>query len=328
VETGQPRSVPGVPAKPPAYTEYFANALIRRMETDEKVVAITAAMPGGTGLDKIMEKFPDRVFDVGIAEQFAVTFSGGLAAEGYKPVAAIYSTFLMRAYDQVFHDVCLQDLPVVFAMDRGGLVGADGPTHHGLYDISYLRCLPNIIIMAPKDEAELRKMLKTALRTQHPTAIRFPRDNAIGVPINGKIGTVKIGKGEVLREGRDASVFAYGSMVHPAINLAEELAEKGYDIAVINSRFAKPIDKDLILEQAGVTGRIITMEEGVLPGGFGSAVQEVIEEAGLSDVSLLRIGVPDAIIPHGSRSQLLKYCGLDAESLRKKTLGFLKRKRN
>lgn len=328
IETGEPRTKPGAKPKPAPYTDFFADTLGKLMDEDPRVVAITAAMPGGTGLTRIMERFPDRIFDVGIAEQFAVTFSAGLAASGFRPVAAIYSTFLMRAYDQVFHDVCLQNLPVVFAMDRGGLVGADGPTHHGLYDISYLRCLPNIVVMAPKDEAELRRMMKTALRTPHPTAIRYPRDYAQGVSVNGRITGLKIGKGEVMREGDDAAIFAYGSMVYPAMRLADELAERGFSIAVINARFVKPIDRDLILDYTSPGSRVITMEEGVLPGGFGSAVLEVIEEAGLSDlVQVLRIGLPDTVIPHGSRDELFKLCGIDHDSLRKKILGFLKREK-
>lgn len=329
IDTGLPKKKAGAEPKPPAYTEYFAKCLMKMMKDDEKVVAITAAMPGGTGLVKVQEQFPERVFDVGIAEQFAVTFAAGMAASGFKPVAAIYSTFLMRAYDQVFHDVCLQDLPVVFAMDRGGLVGADGPTHHGLYDIAYLRCLPNIIVMAPKDEAELRKMVKTALQTPHPVAIRYPRENAMGVRINGKIGTLKIGKAEVLREGSDATVFAYGSMVYPALEIAENLEARGFSLGVVNGRFVKPIDKDIIREYAVPGTKIITMEEAVLPGGFGSAVLEVIEEAGFDDqVDVLRIGLPDRIIHHGTRAELFKECGIDHEGLKKRILGFLKKEKN
>ena len=235
----------------------------------------------------------------------------------------------MRAFDQIFHDVCLQDLPVTLCIDRGGLVGEDGPTHHGSYDISYLRHLPNIIVMAPKDEGELRKMMRTAMVTNHPVAIRYPRDNGMGSVINGRIGMIKVGKGELIRQGSDATIVAIGSMVIPALRLVEELEERGWDLGVVNARFVKPLDKEMILDCAHPGARIITMEENVLQGGFGSAVMELLEEAGVSNqVSLLRLGLPDKIVPHGSRAELIQLCGLDHEGLKKRVLGFLKRKDN
>jgi 1-deoxy-D-xylulose-5-phosphate synthase len=315
IKTGKPKHrVEKLTAK--AYTDYFADCLSKLMESDERVVAITAAMPGGTGLSKVAEVFPERVFDVGITEQFAVTFAAGMAAEGYKPVCAIYSTFTMRAYDQVFHDVCLQDLPVLMMMDRAGIVGADGPTHHGLYDIPYLRNLPNIILMAPKDEQELRKMMKTALMQDHPVAIRYPRTPGVGAHINGKIGTIPIGKAEELSHGKDATIFAYGSMVAEAVKAAETLRTRGLSVGVVNARFVKPLDHNMVRKHAQRGARIITMEEGILPGGFGSAVMESLEENDLlSQVEVMRIGLPDRIISHGSRSELLKEVGLDQDSI-------------
>jgi 1-deoxy-D-xylulose-5-phosphate synthase len=324
IATGKP--LPSGP-KPPSYTEIFGKTLLTLAGTDKRVVAITAAMTGGTGLSEFAERFPERHFDVGIAEQFAVTFAAGMARSGWRPVVAIYSTFLMRAYDQIFHDVCLQDLPVVFCVDRGGLVGEDGPTHHGAFDLSYLRHLPNIIVMAPKDEAELRKMMRTALTLDHPAAIRYPRERGVGANLKGRIGRVKVGKAEVLRKGSDATIIAVGSMVNPAVKLADELEERDWHIGVINARFIKPLDRELILEAAAPGSRIITLEENSLQGGFGSAVMELLEEAGVGNqVSLLRLGLPDEIIPHGSRAELLHLCGLDNEGLRKKVLGFLKRR--
>ena len=313
--------------KPPSYTQVFGKTLCRLAENDERIVAVTAAMTEGTGLVEFARRFPDRLFDVGIAEQFAVTFAAGLARAGYKPVAAIYSTFLMRAFDQVFHDVCLQNLPVVFCVDRGGLVGEDGPTHHGAYDLSYLRSLPNIVVMAPKDEGELRRMMRTAVGENRPVAIRYPRDCGAGAKINGRIGRLQVGKSELLRAGADATVFAIGSMVRPTLRLAEELAGRGWELGVVNARFVKPLDRDLIIEHASPGARLITVEENALQGGFGSAVLELLEEEGVSQqVSLLRIGLPDEIVPHGPRAELLHRCGLDLEGLKKKILGFLKRK--
>jgi 1-deoxy-D-xylulose-5-phosphate synthase len=310
----------------PSYTQVFGKTLCRLAAHDERIIAITAAMCGGTGLDEFAQLYPYRFFDVGIAEQFAVTFAAGMAKSGFKPVCAIYSTFLSRAFDQVFHDVCLQNLPVVFCIDRGGLVGEDGPTHHGAYDLSYLRILPNMVVMAPKDEGELRRMMRTALTAKHPVAIRYPRGSGVGVNLDERISRLKIGKGEVLRSGADATLIAVGSMVYPALRLAEQLQEKGWSLGVANARFIKPLDREMILELAQPGARLATLEENAVAGGFGSAVMELLEEVGLAGkVSLLRIGLPDEIIPHGSRAELLNLVGLDNEGLKKKILGFLKR---
>ncbi|MBV6496262.1 MAG: 1-deoxy-D-xylulose-5-phosphate synthase [Acidobacteria bacterium ACB1] len=301
---------------PPTYTQVFGETMCELMERDERIVGLTAAMPDGTGIDKVLEKFPERSFDVGIAEQHAVTFCAGMACEGLKPVAAIYSTFLQRGFDQVIHDVCLQDLDVTFAMDRAGIVGADGPTHHGLLDITYLRGYPNIVLMAPKDEAELRDMLLTAIEHPGPAALRYPRGNGVGVDISAEPKKLEIGRGEVLREGADASIIAYGSMVYPSLAAADILAARGIKVQVINARFVKPLDADLILKAAADHEAIITVEEGYLAGGFGSAVVELLEENGLLDaVKVARLGVPDEIVTHGDQKVLLGQYGLDAEGI-------------
>lgn len=301
---------------PPTYTQVFGETMCELMERDERIVGLTAAMPDGTGIDKVLEKFPERSFDVGIAEQHAVTFCAGMACEGLKPVAAIYSTFLQRGFDQVIHDVCLQDLDVTFAMDRAGIVGADGPTHHGLLDITYLRGYPNIVLMAPKDEAELRDMLLTAIEHPGPAALRYPRGNGVGVDISAEPKKLEIGRGAVLREGADASIIAYGSMVYPSLAAADILAARGIKVQVINARFVKPLDADLILKAAADHEAIITVEEGYLAGGFGSAVVELLEENGLLDaVKVARLGVPDEIVTHGDQKVLLGQYGLDAEGI-------------
>lgn len=301
---------------PPSYTEVFGNTMCELMERDEAIVALTAAMPDGTGVDKVLQKFPDRSFDVGIAEQHAITFCAGMACEGVKPVAAIYSTFLQRAFDQVIHDVCLQDLNVTMAMDRAGIVGADGPTHHGLLDITYLRGYPNIVLMAPKDEAELRDMMLTAIDHPGPAAIRYPRGNGFGVDISEFPKKIEIGKSELLRDGSDAAVIAYGSMVYPAVEAAAALAKDGINAAVVNARFVKPLDREMILDIAQRCGVIITVEDAYLAGGFGSAVLELLEESGLSDtVKLVRMGVPDEIVPHGDPKLLLAKYGLDSNGI-------------
>ncbi len=269
----------GKPA-PPSYTAVFADALIKLAEQDPKIVAITAAMPDGTGLDKFGKAFPDRMFDVGIAEEHGVTFCGGMATQGMKPIAAIYSTFLQRAFDQVFHDVAIMDLPVVFGLDRAGIAGADGPTHHGIYDMAYLRVFPNMICMAPKDENELRHMLKTAFETGHPTSLRYPRGNGYGVAMDAEMHSLPIGKGEVLRDPakRDATIFAIGNEVWPAMEAAESLAKEGIEVAVVNARFIKPLDDELIAKYCTPGALVITAEEGSLAGGFGSAVMERCED--------------------------------------------------
>ena len=301
---------------PPAYTQVFGETMCELMADDESIVALTAAMPDGTGIDKVLEKFPKRAFDVGIAEQHAVTFCAGMACEGLKPVAAIYSTFLQRGFDQVIHDVCLQDLNVTFAMDRAGIVGADGPTHHGLLDIAYLRGYPNIAVMAPKDEAELRDMLFTAIEHPGPAAIRYPRGNGHGVDISAKPKLIEIGKSEILREGGDSAVIAFGSMVYPAVEAAEMLAKENIQATVLNARFAKPLDADAILKIARESELIVTVEEAYLAGGFGSAVMELLEEHSLQDqVKIVRLGVPDEIVTHGDQSSLLAAYGLNADGI-------------
>lgn len=302
-------------ARPPSYTQVFGDAITCLAENDPKVVAITAAMLSGTGLDIFSKRFPDRFFDVGIAEQHAVTFAAGLATEGYKPVVAIYSTFFQRAYDQIIHDVCLQNLPVVFALDRAGIVGEDGPTHHGLFDLSFLRTVPNMVLMAPKDENELQHMLKTALDHPGPVAIRYPRGNGIGADLDDTFHSIPIGRGEVLREGRDVVIVAIGSTVQASVKAAERLEAEGIDAAVINARFAKPLDRELIMDYASKTGRVITVEENALQGGFGSAVLEMFEENSFFPKAFKRLGVSDAFVPQGSQAILRNLCGIDAEGI-------------
>jgi 1-deoxy-D-xylulose-5-phosphate synthase len=286
------------------------------METDPKIVALTAAMPDGTGIDKVLEKFPERSFYVGIAEQHAITFCAGMACEGLKPVAAIYSTFLQRGFDQVIHDVCLQDLNVTIAMDRAGIVGADGPTHHGLLDIAYLRGYPNIILMAPKDERELRDMMLTAIDHPGAAALRYPRGNGHGVDISEPPGKLEIGKAEVLRKGSDVAILAYGELVYPAVEAGEKLAKDGVQATVVNARFVKPLDTELIASLAREVPVIVTAEDAYLAGGFGSAVLEALEEMNLAEsVRVIRLGVPDEIVPHGDPKALLGQFDLDADGI-------------
>jgi 1-deoxy-D-xylulose-5-phosphate synthase len=299
-----PPAKPGAP-KPtaPKFQEVFAETLIEIAREDEKVVAITAAMPDGTSLNKFAHVFPDRCFDVGIAEQHAVTFAAGLATEGIKPVCAIYSTFLQRAYDQVIHDVCIQNLPVVFAMDRGGIVGDDGRTHQGVFDISYLRPIPNIVLMAPKDENELRHMIYTGVKHDGPVAIRFPRGNGFGVDMDRDFQTLPIGKSEVLRTGRDVAIVAYGNPVHAALAASDILAEEGIRATVVNGRFAKPLDEELLIDLAHNVSRIVTVEEGSLPGGFGAAVLEFYaQHPELPTPQVHPIALPDEFIEHGPQA--------------------------
>ena len=314
--TGKP--VKAAKPSPPAYTTVFGKTMCELMEKDQKIVALTAAMPDGTGVDQILEKYPERAFDVGIAEQHCVTFAGGMACEGLKPVAAIYSTFLQRAFDQVMHDICIQKLNVTFALDRAGIVGGDGPTHHGLLDIAYLRPMPNMILMAPKDEAEMRDMLLTAIEHPGPAALRWPRGNGLGVDISGEPQTLEIGKGEILRDGGGAEValIAYGSMVHPSLKAAEHLAQDGIETTVVNARFVKPLDAELLLALARTKRLLVTVEEAYLAGGFGSAVMELLEENGLLDkVRVVRMGVPDRIVTHGDAKLLLAKYGLDPDGI-------------
>ena len=303
-------------ASAPTYTSVFGQTMCELMAKDEKIVALTAAMPDGTGINMTLEKFPERTFDVGIAEQHAVTFCGGMACEGLKPVAAIYSTFLQRGFDQVIHDICLQNLPVTFALDRGGIAGGDGPTHHGLFDIAYLRPMPNMVLMAPKDEAELRDMLLTAIEHPGPAALRYPRGNAVGVDIGREPALMEIGRGEILRDGGDVAIVAYGSMVMPSLKAAERLSSEGVETTVVNARFAKPLDSALLLALARTKRLILTVEEAYLAGGFGSAVMELLEENGLQDkVRVVRMGVPDTIVTHGDAKLLLAKYGLDADGI-------------
>lgn len=299
----------------PSFTKVFGKALKKLADEDPKIVAITAAMLQGTGLDCFAEKYPDRFFDVGIAEQHAVTFAAGLAAEGFKPVVAIYSTFIQRAYDQILHDVCLQNLPVVFAMDRGGIVGEDGPTHHGLFDLSFLRSIPNMVLMAPKDENELQHMLKTAVDHNGPAAVRYPRGNGLGVELDDQLRSLPIGKGEVLREGEDVLIIGIGSTVQTAMEAAGRLQQDGIEAAVINARFVKPLDRELIMAWAKKAGYVITVEENVLQGGFGSAVLEMFQEESFVPKSIVRLGLPDTFIPHGKQSLLRHMFGIDVEAI-------------
>jgi 1-deoxy-D-xylulose-5-phosphate synthase len=298
-----------------SYTAVFGDTMKRIAAEDERVVAITAAMPDGTGLTSFSREFPKRFFDVGIAEQHGVTFAAGMAAEGYRPVVAIYSSFLQRAFDQVFHDVCLQNLPVVFAIDRAGLVGSDGPTHHGVFDLSYLRILPNMTLMAPKDENELQHMLYTAIEHDGPAALRYPRGNAYGVPLDQKLRKIPIGQAEVLRTGPDGVIFAVGVMVYPACEAANTLATEGIDLAVVNARFIKPLDRDLILSLARSSGVFFTVEENALMGGFGSAVLELLEEEGVEGTRVTRFGYPDCFIEQGEQPELRRMYGLDSEGI-------------
>jgi 1-deoxy-D-xylulose-5-phosphate synthase len=298
--------------------------MVHLAEQDPKIVAITAAMPDGTGLNRFAERFPKRFFDVGIAEQHGMTFAAGLAADGFRPVAAIYSTFVQRAYDQVFHDICLQNLPVTIAMDRAGLVGDDGPTHHGVFDLSYLRHLPGLTLMAPKDENELRHMLKTAIYAGSPMALRYPRGSGYGVEMDRELKALEIGKGELLVEGGDVCIVAIGSTVYPALQAAETLKGRGISAGVVNARFAKPLDADLILSAAGKTGCIVTVEENALQGGFGSAVLELLYDNGRHDVKIKRLGIPDQYVEQGSQAQLRRDLGIDAEGIAIAVEGFVK----
>ena len=300
---------------PPTYTQIFGDTMVELGKTDDKIVAVTAAMPEGTGLAKFSQKFPDRFFDVGIAEQHGVTFAAGLAIEGFKPVVAIYSTFLQRAYDQILHDVCLESLPVIFAVDRGGIVGEDGPTHHGLLDFSFLRSMPNMIVMAPKNGAELRRMMMTAINHNGPIALRYPRGPVPHIHFDESTQPIPIGKSEILTSGNDLLILAIGSTVDDALSAHQILSEKNIHATVVNSRFVKPMDADLICELAEKIPRIITIEENLLQGGFGSAVLEVLIDKGINNIKVHRIGVQDTFVEHGPRNTLLAKYGVDADSI-------------
>lgn len=300
---------------PPTFTSVFGTELVRQGEKDERIVAITAAMPEGTGLIPFARRFPRRFFDVGIAEQHAVTLAGGLAAMGLRPVVAIYSTFIQRAVDQVIHDVALMGLPVTLALDRAGLVGEDGETHQGVFDIALLRCVPGIVLMAPKDEQELRHMLVTALNLKGPSALRYPRGKGVGVPLEGAAKPLPVGKGEVLREGSKAAIIALGPLVYAALEAAEDLAGRGIEVAVINARFVKPLDTELIIKWARQTGHIITLEEHAVAGGFGSAVLEALAAAGCTEVKVKCLGIGDIFVTHGKPDVLREHLGLTAPSI-------------
>jgi 1-deoxy-D-xylulose-5-phosphate synthase len=303
---------PSAAAGPPptlSYTEAFGRSLLTLGRANPKIVAITAAMASSTGVMPFAKEFPDRWFDVGICEQHATTFAAGLAREGFRPVVAVYSTFMQRAYDQILHDVCLQGLPVIFALDRAGLVGGDGPTHHGVYDLAYLRSMPGLTVMAPRDENELQNMLKTALCLGSPSAIRYPRGSGPGRPMSATPVALEIGRAEILREGHDVAILAIGSMVEAALQAADLLAADGLEATVVNARFAAPVDADLIRRLAGDVGCLLTVEEHVGKGGFGSAVGEVM--GGLSGARLVRLALPDEPVEHGKVERLLARFGLD-----------------
>jgi 1-deoxy-D-xylulose-5-phosphate synthase len=299
----------------PSYTKIFGDHMIELAEKNDKIVAVTAAMPEGTGLTEFSKRFPDRFFDVGIAEQHGVTFAAGLASQGFQPVVAIYSTFLQRAYDQIVHDVCIENLPVIFALDRGGLVGEDGPTHHGQFDLAYLRSLPNMVVMAPKDENELRRMLVTALAHNGPVAIRYPRGLGVGAAIEPSPNKLPIGQVERLTRGDDLLILAIGSMVAEALMAHNHLRAQGIQTTVVNSRFVKPLDADQIVDLVRPFTRIMTVEENVLHGGFGSAVLELLADHGALPPYIKRIGIPDRFIEHGSQSILRAKYGLNAEGI-------------
>jgi 1-deoxy-D-xylulose-5-phosphate synthase len=318
VETGGQKTDAAPSGTLPSYTSIFGETMVALAEKNKNIVAVTAAMPEGTGLAEFAEIYPDRFFDVGIAEQHSVTFSAGLAIEGLTPVVAIYSTFLQRAYDQIVHDVCIESLPVAFAVDRGGIVGEDGYTHHGLFDLSYLRTLPNMVLMAPKDENELRRMLLTAVEHPGPIALRYPRGTVQGVALDPEITPVPIGKAEVLAEGDDILILGIGNTVAEAVKARELLLEQHQIHAtVINSRFVKPLDADCILEHAARIPRIITVEDNVRQGGFGSAVLELLHDSGLGEtaVRVTRLGIPDVFVEHGPQHRLRAKYGIDAAGI-------------
>lgn len=312
---------PSSKPKPPGYSKVFAHALVKLAENNPNIIGITAAMATGTGLDKLQAKLPNQYIDVGIAEQHAVTLAAGMACEGMRPVVAIYSTFLQRGYDQIVHDVCIQNLPVFFCLDRAGIVGADGPTHQGMYDISYLRCLPNMVLMAPKDEAELQQMVVTGVEhTSGPIAMRYPRGNGYGVPLMEEgWEALPIGKGELLRHGDDVLLVGFGSMVYPAMQVAEILSEHGVQATVINARFAKPLDTELIVPLAKQIGRVVTLEEGSLIGGFGTAVAEALLDADVV-VPVKRLGVPDILVDHAEPDESKAALGLTTPQMAEQIL--------
>jgi len=316
----------GVPAKRtgtkevPAYSEVFAQTVLRLTRKNPRLVTVTPAMPEGNCLSIVAAEFPRRVFDVGICEQHAVTFAAGLAAQGFVPIVAIYSTFLQRAFDQVIHDVCLQELPVVFAVDRGGIVGDDGKTHQGVFDISYLTLIPNLIVSAPKDENELQHLLYTAVKSERPMAIRYPRGPGLGVELDTKLHEIPIGKWEIIRYGNDVAILAIGAMVAPALEAARKLAASGVEATVVNARFAKPLDSELAIDLTSRIKRLVTVEENTLNGGFGSSVARSLHDSGIHDIQVKNMGIPDEFVEQGSQAILRAKYGLDAEGIAQQVL--------
>ena len=321
IQTGKPLKKNPIPT----YTKIFGQTVISLAGENPHIVAISAAMPDGTGLKEFSRIYPDRFYDVGIAEQHGVTFAAGLAKGGFHPVVAIYSTFLQRAYDQIIHDVCLQNLPVTFAIDRAGIVGEDGPTHHGVFDLCYLRHMPNMVIMAPKDENELQHMIYTSIQYSGPSAVRYRRGSGVGVELDPILREIEMGKGEVILEGGDVIIIAVGSMVYPSIESTVLLKERGIDAGVVNARFIKPLDKDLIMDLAHKYQYIVTVEDGALIGGFGSAVLELLEENEIFHVRIKRLGIPDIFIEHGSINEIHHRYKLDAEGIADEVFSFLEK---
>jgi 1-deoxy-D-xylulose-5-phosphate synthase len=323
--TGQAHKKSGEPI---AYTKIFGDSLVEIIEKNPKVVGITAAMPDGTGLDILKQKIPQNYYDVGIAEEHAVTFAAGLATQGIIPVVAIYSTFLQRAIDQIIHDVALQKLHVVFILDRAGLVGADGPTHHGTFDLAYLRMIPGMVVMAPKDEAELRNMVYTAVEhCEGPVAVRYPRGSALGVKLEPGFKKIEIGKSEKLIDGEDLAILAVGSMVNSAEKAVALLKETGVNTELINMRFIKPLDSNVLDEIASRHDRIVTLEENNLPGGFGSVIVEYFSDKNYKN-DILRIGIPDKFIDHGTQTELYKQIAIDPAGIVSQITSFLKSKKS
>ena len=316
----------GVPPKKastkaiPTYSEVFAQTVLRLAQENPRLVVVTPAMPEGNCLSIVASKFPRRVFDVGICEQHAVTFAAGLATQGFIPIVAIYSTFLQRAYDQIIHDVCLQELPVIFAIDRGGIVGDDGKTHQGTFDISYLTLIPNLIVAAPKDENELQHLLYTAVTAGRPVAIRYPRSSGVGVELDAELNPIPIGKGEIVRYGADVAILAIGATVAPSLEAAQELASSGIEVTVVNARFAKPLDSELIIDVATQVKNLVTVEENALGGGFGSSVIELLQESGLGDIQVKSLGIPDEFVEQGTQAILRSKYSLDAKGIAQQVL--------
>ncbi len=321
VKFHQPSSPLGSGSGAPTYSRVFALTLSRIMREDPSVVGISAAMLEGTGLAEVRAEFPDRVFDVGIAEQHAVSMAAGMASNDMNPFVSIYSTFMQRSFDQIVHDICLQNLPVTLVADRAGIVGEDGKTHHGAFDVTYLRCLPNAVVAAPMDENELQHLVYTAYKHDGPFAIRIARGAAVGTPLDADLVEMPIGKGRIVREGSDVAVFGLGKSLGAALEAADLLAEAGISCAVVNPVFAKPLDSELVAEMASRVGRIVTVEENVLAGGFGSAVVEALADAGLDGVQVLRIGIPDLFIEHGTADAQRRRVGLDSQGIAEQIRG-------